>query len=113
MTFTPDGGLEGILAGYTPTEEMYDLQYGFRNGQDAAGNPANTRLISGSANGQARVLDHTCQGAYYAMKQLADGDRDPKTGQCTSISTQYRIKAIPAFVVDTATHSVNEVLEKK
>ncbi len=113
MTFTPDGGLEGILAGYTPTEEMYDLQYGFRNGQDAAGNPANTRLISGSANGQARVLDHTCQGAYYAMKQLADGDRDPKTGQCTSISTQYRIKAIPAFVVDSATHSVNEVLDKK
>jgi hypothetical protein len=113
MTFTPDGGLEGILAGYTPTEEMYDLQYGFRNGKDAAGNPANTRLISGSANGQARVLDHTCQGAYYAMKQLADGDRDPKTGQCTSISTQYRIKAIPAFVVDSATHSVNEVLDKK
>ena len=32
MTFTADGGLEGILAGYTPIEEMYDFQYGFRNG---------------------------------------------------------------------------------
>jgi hypothetical protein len=113
MTFTPDGGLEGILAGYTPIEEMYDFQYGFRNGKDAAGNPANARLISGSANGQARVLDHTCNGAYFELKRLADGHRDAKTGQCTSISTQYRIKAIPAFVVDAATHSVNEVLDKK
>jgi hypothetical protein len=113
MTFTPDGGLEGILAGYTPVEELYDFQYGFRNGKDAAGNPANARLVSGSANGQARVLDHTCNGAYFEMKRLADGHRDPKTGQCTSISTQYRIKAIPAFVVDAATHSVNEVLDKK
>jgi hypothetical protein len=113
MTFTADGGLEGILAGYTPIEEMYDFQYGFRNGKDAAGNPANSRLISGSANGQARVLDHTCNGAYFELKRLADGNRDPKTGQCTSISTQYRIKAIPAFVVDTPTHSINEVLDKK
>ena len=113
MTFTADGGLDGILAGYTPIEELYDFQYGFRNGKDAAGNPANARLISGSANGQARVLDHTCNGAYFEMKRLADGHRDPKTGQCTSISTQYRIKAIPAFVVDAATHSVNEVLDKK
>jgi hypothetical protein len=113
MMFTPDGGLEGILAGYTPIEEMYDFQYGFRSGKDAKGGPANGRLISGSANGQARVLDHTCQGAYFELKRLADGHRDPKTGQCTSISTQYRIKAIPAFVVDTATHSINEVLDKK
>jgi hypothetical protein len=113
MTFTPDGGLEGILAGYTPVEALYDFQYGFRDGKDGAGQPANMRLIFGSANGQARVLDHTCNGAYFELKRLADGHRDPKTGQCTSISTQYRIKVIPAFVVDAATHSVNEVLDKK
>jgi hypothetical protein len=113
MTFTPDGGLEGILAGYTPIEEMYDFQYAFRNGKDGAGKPANSRLIFGSANGAARVLDYSCNGAYFELKRLADGHRDAKTGQCTSISTQYRIKAIPAFVVDAATHSVNEVLEKK
>jgi hypothetical protein len=111
-TFTPDGGLEGILAGYTPIADLYDFQYGFRNGKDAGGKPANSRLIFGSANGQARVLDQTCNGAYYAMQRLADGHRDPKTGQCTSISTQYRIKAIPAFVVDTPTQSVNAVLDK-
>jgi hypothetical protein len=113
MTFTPEGGLEGILAGYTPVEDIYDFQYGFRNGKDAKGNPANNRLISGSANGQARVLDHTCNGAYFELKRLADGHRDPKTGQCTSISTQYRIKVIPAFVVDTPTQSVNDVLDKQ
>ena len=43
VTFTPDGGLEGILAGYTPIEDLYDFQYGFRNGKDAKGNPANSQ----------------------------------------------------------------------
>jgi hypothetical protein len=112
MTVTPDGGLDGILAGYTPVEELYDFQYGFRNGTDAKGGPAPLQLRTVSSIGQAAVLGHTCQGAYYAMKQLADGHRDPKTGQCSSISTQYRIKAIPAFVVDAATESVNKDLDR-
>jgi hypothetical protein len=112
MTVTPDGGMDGIMAGYTPVEELYDFQYGFRNGKDAKGNPSPLQLRTVSSIGQAAVLGHTCQGAYYAMKQLADGDRDPKTGQCSSISTQYRIKAIPAFVVDTATQSVNAPLDR-
>jgi hypothetical protein len=111
MTVTPDGGLDGILAGYTPIEELYDFQYGFRNGKDANGNPAPLALRAGSSIGQAAVLGHTCQGAYYAMKQLADGHRDSKTGQCSAISTQYRIKAIPAFVVDNATQSINKDLD--
>ncbi len=111
-TLTPDGHLDGILAGYTAVEDMYDLQYGFRNGKDARGDPAPLRLRTISSMGQAAVLEHTCHGAYFALKQYADGHRDPKTGQCTSISTQYRIKAIPAFVVDAATHSVNEGLDR-
>jgi hypothetical protein len=113
LSFTPDGGLEGLLAGYTSVEDLYDFAYGFRSGKDGAGKPANQRLILGSANGQARVLGHTCNGAYYAMKQLADGHRDPASGQCTAISTQYRIKAIPAFVVNTPTKSVNAALDGK
>jgi hypothetical protein len=44
---------------------------------------------------------------------LADGHRDPSTGQCTSISMQYRLKAIPAFVVNTPTQSVNATLDKQ
>jgi len=112
MTFTPDGGLEGILGGYTPIDEMYDLQYGFRNGKDAKGDPAPLKLRALSSIGQARVLEHTCNGAYFALKQLADGHCDAKTGVCTSISTQYRLKAIPAFVVDTATQSTNASMDK-
>ena len=111
LTLTPDGGLEGIMGGYTSIEDLYDFVYGFRNGKDGKGDPAPLRLRAVSSIGQARVLGHTCNGAYYAMKELADGDCDLKTGQCSSISTQYRIKAIPAFVVDTATHSVNSALE--
>ena len=99
------------MGGYTSIEDLYDFVYGFRNGKDGKGDPAPLRLRAVSSIGQARVLGHTCNGAYYAMKELADGDCDLKTGQCSSISTQYRIKAIPAFVVDTATHSVNSALE--
>ena len=35
-----------------------------------------------------------------------------KTGKCTSVSTQYRIKALPAFVVDAKTKSVNDDLAR-
>lgn len=112
VTLTPDGGMEGILAGYTQVEELYDFQYGFRDGKDAKGNPAPLQLRTVSSIGQAAVLGHTCQGAYYAMKQLADGHRDPKSGQCSALSTQYRIKAIPAFVVDSPTQSINQDLDR-
>ena len=94
-------------------EEIYDFQYAFRNGKNGKGEPADMRLRTISAMGQAAVLGHTCNGAYYALHELADGNPDPSTGKCTSISTQYRIKAIPAFVVDVKTKSVNEDLERK
>jgi hypothetical protein len=111
-TFAPDGSLQGILAGYTPVQDLYDFQYGFRNGKDAKGDLAPLQLRTISSIGQAAVLGHTCNGAYFALKQFADGHRDAKTGQCTSISTQYRITAIPAFVVDAVTHSVNDALDR-
>jgi len=113
MTLGADGVLEGYLAGYTPVEAMYNLQYGFRDGKNGKGEPADRRLITISSMGQAAVLGHTCNGAYYALHELADGHPDPKTGKCTSISTQYRIKAIPAFVVDAKTESLNEDLERR
>lgn len=111
MTLTENGGLEGYLAGYTPVEDLYDFQYGFRNGKNGKGEPADPRLIAISSNGQAAVLGHSCNGAYYALHEFADGNPDPKTGKCASISTQYRIKAIPAFVVNAETKSLNEDLK--
>jgi hypothetical protein len=110
LTFTSDGGMEGVLAGYTPVENMYDLQYGTRRGRDAAGRLAPERLRVGTAVGRAIVSGHTCNGAYHALYQAADGHRDPKTGRCTSISTQYRIRLAPAFVVETRTQSINAPL---
>lgn len=106
-TIAADGTLTGYLAGYTPVDEMYDMQFGYRNGKDNSGNLAPAPLRLHTALGAARVLGYTCPGAYYALQQYADGDRDPKTGQYTSISTQYRLSAIPASVVDAPTQSSN------
>jgi hypothetical protein len=110
--FNADGTMEGYLAGYTPIEAVYDMQYGFRNAKDDAGRPVPTGLTSGLATGGSSAMSRTCNGAYAALHALADGDRDPKTGQCTSISTQYFFRATPAFVVDVQTHSANDGLVK-
>jgi len=104
--------LEGFLAGYTPVEDLFNFEFAFRNGKNANGGPAEQRLITVSALGRAATQGYTCNGVYYAAQEVADGHPDPKTGKCTSISTQYMIKAIPAFVVDTKTESVNEDLER-
>ena len=85
------------------------------SGSAAAGTaPVNSAPAhgQGSASGYAFTARHTCNGVYYALKQMADGHRDPATGQCTSISTQYRLKAIPAFVVKADTQSVNQDLAR-
>jgi hypothetical protein len=110
LTLGADGTFEGYMSGYTPIDTIYDIQYGFRSGTDANGAPSRQRI--GSSAGNARVQNHTCEGAYYALLANADGDRDPATGRCSSISTQYRIRGIPAFVVDVATQSANEALQR-
>lgn len=100
LTLAENGHLGGYLSGYTPVEAMYDLHFGFRSGRTSAGELAPLRLRSGSANGAAHVLGYTCNGVYHALREHADGHPDPATGKCTSISTQYRIEAIPAFVIE-------------
>ncbi len=102
VTLAEDGSVSGYLSGYTPVEAMYDMQFGFRNGVTRDGELAPARLRSGSANGAAFVLGHTCHGAYHALYANADGHPDPETGRYTSVSTQYRIEAVPAFVVERA-----------
>lgn len=109
-TLTPQGVLKGYLAGYSPVRELYDYQFGYRNGKEQDGKLAPLQKRLGSANGAARVLGHTCQGIWQSLHRLADGHPDPKTGAFTSISTQYRFEARPAFVVDTDTRSANEAL---
>jgi hypothetical protein len=112
-TISDAGVLTGNLSGYTPVEAFYDFQFGFRNAKTDAGQPSPLRLKMISSNGAARVLDYTCPGIYHTLIQDADGDRDPRTGRYTSISTQYQLSAIPAFVVDVATKSANAGLVNK
>ena len=110
LTFTPDGGMEGFLAGYTPVESMFDVQYGARSSRTEAGELVPERARMSRSMGRAGALGHTCHGAYHALYQAADGHRDPSSGRCTSISTQYRLRMAPAFVVDTHKKSVNAAL---
>ena len=107
MTFTPSGGLEGYLSGYTPVEAMYDINYGFRSARDSNGNPIPSAQTAGLAVPGNTVLGRTCNGAYHALHAMADGDPD-ENGNCTSISTQLWIRATPAFVVDADTRSIND-----
>lgn len=108
-----NGTIKGYLGGFAGVEDLYNLQFGYRNATDADGKPAALARRLGSSNGAARVLGHTCQGMYQSLNRMADGDRDPKTGKFTSISTQYRFEAKPAFAVDVETHSKNEALARK
>jgi len=109
LVVNPDGSLEGYLAGYTPLDAMYDVQFGARSAKTAKGELAPERARMNTSMGRAGALGYTCHGAYYAMKQAADGHPDAQ-GHCTSISTQYRIKLLPAFVVQTQTQSTNAPL---
>ena len=36
---------------------------------------------------------------YWALRKSADGSPDPKTGENTTISSAYRVAAVPAFLV--------------
>jgi len=108
--FSPDGVLEGYLGGYTPVEALYDFQYGFRSATDKAGNPAPANMLAQLATGAASAMNRTCNGAYAASWRLADGDPDPDTGRCTSVSTQYFFRATPAFVVNVETRGLNDEL---
>ena len=43
--------------------------------------------------------NHSCPALYIASRQLADGYPDPKTGECSAISTAYHVAFLPAFIV--------------
>jgi hypothetical protein len=43
--------------------------------------------------------DWSCPALYTAARELADGYPDPKTGECTAISSAFKIEALPAFAI--------------
>lgn len=81
LAFQPDGSLKGIVGGYQPIWNI---------------------MASASVGGEgaATTAGYDCAAMYAALKKLADGDRDPKTGQCRRISSGLEAVAVPAFVND-------------
>jgi hypothetical protein len=77
----PDGGADGILAGYADVESAYSTEFG-------QWYPTLEIGFGGS-----------CPALYAAIHDLADGYPDPKTGRCTAISTAFKIEAVPAFLI--------------
>lgn len=80
LNMNADGSLAGIIGGYQP---WYDIYFGI----------ANRSYIKE----YAASID--VPGLYYVLKRHADGDPDPKTGDNTTISASYVLKALPAYVV--------------
>lgn len=84
LAFQPDGSLRGLVGGYKPIIDVYQIM--------ALGG-AGTALVAG--------ID--CAAYHATLKKLADGIRDPKTGQCTGVSSAEQLSAIPAFITDVQT----------
>lgn len=55
--------------------------------------------------------DWSCPALHTAARQLADGYPDPATGECTAISSAFRIDALPAFVIHPQTALTAEVTQ--
>jgi len=83
----PDGSMKGLLAGYWDIENLFDFITEVYIGPLHLGRPA------------ANNIGYMCAGVYNALPRVADGHPDPKTGQCTSISTVIKFEAVPAFVI--------------
>jgi hypothetical protein len=79
LTLKPDGNLDGLIGGYQPWRQLY---FAF-----ASGGPGQEYCVTGDI-----------PGLFYLMKNHADADPDPKTGQNMSISAAYYLEAVPAFV---------------
>lgn len=90
--------LEGYLAGYAPVEQLYNVSVAPREGEDRPGHPTASSRITQIGIGVADAHTFKCEALYHALYQYADGHPHPETGECMSISTQYRIQAIPAFI---------------
>jgi hypothetical protein len=84
LTFQPDGSAKGVMVGYENWQDIYRL------------------LVHTGANDELPLF-FTCPGVYRAFQRFADGDKDPKTGQCRSVSASYDIEITPAHVIAPTT----------
>jgi hypothetical protein len=81
LTLRADGTVEGLLGAYqTPANLVESTSLG--------------------GIGAAVVAGIDCSAEYRTLMALADGLKNPATGQCTGVSNAYRVVAVPAFVND-------------
>ena len=78
---TAEGALKGEAGGYRPIDNAIAFM--------RVGGP-----------GVAETAGLECASIRKTMRMLADGDRNPKTGQCTSLSIGLSLAAKAAFVFD-------------
>lgn len=62
----------------------------------------NISTVGYCCRGTASTANTDCASEYKTFVMMADGDPDPETGQCTTISAAHKIVGIPAFVVHDA-----------
>ena len=74
-----DGSVSGLMGGYRPLWNISTIGYCCR--------------------GTASTANMDCASEYKTFALMADGDPDPATGQCTTISAAHRIGGIPAFAI--------------
>ena len=76
-----NGTMSGLIGGYQPWKDTYSSSWYANGGSDQV-------------------------GLYYLLRQAADSNPDPKTGENRDISTGYDIEAVPAFAVPALNVSV-------
>jgi hypothetical protein len=79
ITLNADGTAKGMLAGYIVATDV--------------------DLTAHAKQASAEMIGYDCPTFSQAVRRFADGFKDPKTGQCTALSTAFNIEAIPAFVI--------------
>jgi hypothetical protein len=84
LVMDSDGTAAGLVGGYRDFRDLY------------------TQNVFAQDGGQQGVREHEDHVAlYYAMRRHADGMFNAKTGRYDGISTAYRMKLVPVFVVDS------------
>ena len=73
------GELTGLLGGYRPLMNISTVGY--------------------CCKGTASTANMNCASEYKTFVTMADGDPDPDTGQCSTISAAHKLVGIPAFVI--------------
>jgi hypothetical protein len=83
VTVNSDGTVVGLVGGYRDWRDVY------------------AQNVFAQDGGQQGVREHEDHVAlYYALRRHADGMFNTKTGRYDGISSAYRMKLVPVFVVD-------------